>query len=220
LSDTLAPRGADAIRYVVLRKLASGLRHALMGDLQTLQFSAELCVQMMQARRPIADVEAHVGRIPSQTEAAAVTVRAFVEWLRPTDTAVVAFGDAVERCLKLAGDDWMLRGVTTRFVCTDGARVIKVSAPMVNELAVTALLALVDAHPGALDIELRASAIDEGVALALRGNVAPRPAAIVLPPVYVALTWEDVETLARLYGIPCRLDADAFGVELHFPRKP
>ena len=219
MSDAVAPRGADAIRYVVLRKLASGLRHAMMGDLQTLQFSAELCVQMMQAGRPPADVEAHLGKIPAQTEAAAASVRAFIEWLRPTDTAVVAFGDAIERCLKLAGDDWMLRGVTARLVCSDDARAIKVSAPAINELAVTALLALVDAHPGALDIELRASVVDQGVTLVLRGRAASRPAAMVLPPVYVALSLEDVETLATLHGVACRLDADASGVELHFPSR-
>ncbi|MEP6941924.1 MAG: hypothetical protein ABI981_03250 [Betaproteobacteria bacterium] len=218
MSDTA--RGADAIRYMVLLKLASGLRHAMMGDLQTLQFSAELCVKMLQAGRPLADVEAHIASIPSQTEAAAATVRSIIEWLRPTENAVVPFGDALERCLKLAGDDWMLRGVTTRVVCTEHARDTKVSAPIVHEVLVTALLAMVDTHAGALDVELHADAADLDVTLMLRGNAASRSAGMVLPPVYVALSWGDVETLAALHGIACRLDADRFGVELRFPRRP
>jgi len=219
LSKAAAPRDADAIRYVVLRKLASGLRHAMMGDLQTLQFNAELCVQMLQAGRPLVDVKTHLGRIPEQTETAASTVRSFIEWLRPNDSAVVTFGDAIQRCLKLAGDDWTLRGVTPRLACSDEARDAKVSAPIVNELTVTALLALVDAHPGSLDIEVRASAVDQDVTLKLRGSPASRPAAMVLPPVYVALSWEDVKTLAAAHEIACQLDADASGVELRFPRK-
>ena len=40
--NTSTQRDADAIRYIVLRKLASGLRHTLMGELQSIQFLAEL----------------------------------------------------------------------------------------------------------------------------------------------------------------------------------
>src|SRR5204863_7011438 len=46
MSDTNG-RDADAIRYAVLRKLASAIRHSLMGDLQRIQFSAELAAKMI-----------------------------------------------------------------------------------------------------------------------------------------------------------------------------
>jgi hypothetical protein len=39
MSDVLQ-RDADSVRYIVLRKLASGMRHALMGELQTVEFFA------------------------------------------------------------------------------------------------------------------------------------------------------------------------------------
>ncbi|MDQ6917320.1 MAG: hypothetical protein M3023_05820 [Pseudomonadota bacterium] len=37
---------ADAARYVILRKLAAGMRHALMGELQAIQFAADLTAQL------------------------------------------------------------------------------------------------------------------------------------------------------------------------------
>jgi CheY-like chemotaxis protein len=40
-------RDADAIRYIVLQ-LASGLRHTLMGELQSIQFLAELGARRME----------------------------------------------------------------------------------------------------------------------------------------------------------------------------
>ena len=43
---------ADAVRYVVLRKLASGMRHTLMGELQAIQFAAELAAQMVTTGAP------------------------------------------------------------------------------------------------------------------------------------------------------------------------
>ena len=46
-----AKRDADAVRYVVLRKLASGLRHTLMGELQSIQFLAELGTRLLQKDR-------------------------------------------------------------------------------------------------------------------------------------------------------------------------
>ena len=42
MSNCRAAADADAVRYIVLRKLASGLRHTLMGELQSIQFLAEL----------------------------------------------------------------------------------------------------------------------------------------------------------------------------------
>ena len=53
--NTTAERDADAIRYIVLRKLASGLRHTMMGELQSIQFLAELGARKMESGA--ADVE-------------------------------------------------------------------------------------------------------------------------------------------------------------------
>src|SRR2546429_438874 len=41
------PRQTDAIRYALLYRLAPGIRHGLMGELQAIQFMAELAASLM-----------------------------------------------------------------------------------------------------------------------------------------------------------------------------
>ena len=50
--QTVARRDADSVRYIVLRKLASGLRHTMMGELQSIQFLAELGARNMETAKP------------------------------------------------------------------------------------------------------------------------------------------------------------------------
>jgi hypothetical protein len=72
---------ADAIRYAVLRKLASGMRHSLMGELQTLQFSAELASKMLHAGAGGPKLDDCIRQLPDQTRSAVSSARPVIEWL-------------------------------------------------------------------------------------------------------------------------------------------
>jgi hypothetical protein len=104
-------RDPDAIRYAVLRKLASGMRHSLMGELQTIQFSAELAARMIETGGGGPKLDECIKQLPDQTRAAVKSCRAMMEGLRPDDKASTRVDEAVELCLKVAGDDWPLRGI-------------------------------------------------------------------------------------------------------------
>ena len=102
---------ANAIRYAVLRRLAPGIRHSLMGELQAIQFLAELAARQLQASADHAKVQDGLSNIIAQTRNAVSSCRSIVEWVRPDAGAATALGDGVAQCLKLAGDDWPLRGI-------------------------------------------------------------------------------------------------------------
>ena len=108
--NTTAQRDADAIRYIVLRKLASGLRHTLMGELQSIQFLAELGARRMDdSGADGSKTREFIGKISVAAGEAIGTCHSVIEWLRPEEGAVTTLGEAVGQCVKLAGDDWRMR---------------------------------------------------------------------------------------------------------------
>jgi len=217
-SDASPRRTADAIRYILLRKLASGLRHAMMGELQTLQFNAELCVQMLQGGRTGADLSSHLSRVPVQTKAAAATYRATIEWLRPDSNATAPLGDVLDACLKLAGDDWMLRGIGTEISVGARERSVVVARATSSEVIVASLLTLVDVRESALDIHVDAGSSGEWVTLTSRAIPPAQPASIAVPLVYAKLGFDDVLTLAAESAVHCQYDLVENSIELRLPR--
>jgi hypothetical protein len=209
---------ADAVRYVVLRKLASGLRHSMLGDLQTIELTAELCARMLDTGQQNAEVRANVSRIAAQAAVAATRCRSMVEWLRPDESSVARLGDVLDECLKVAGEDWMLRSVAAKVHLSESTRDATVSRSMVRELVVASLLTLVERHSSALDIELSAELIDRYVELELHANVQPRNASLVPAPVYRTLDWDDVLGLAEANGVRCACDRERESVALRFAR--
>lgn len=198
MTDTGA-HDADAVRYAVLRKLASGMRHALMGELQALQFSAELAARMLDGKANEAKVADFVRQMPDQARAAVASVRWMIEWVRPEDKAMATVGDVVQQCLRVAGDDWGLRGIeATTDVRTGDARV---AAPVLRELLVTSLLALIDTHPGPVDIAISAEPADGEVVIHLRAKRADRKAPFPPLTLYRDLGYDDVATVSRANGV-------------------
>ena len=66
--NNAASRDADAVRYIVLRKLASGLRHTLMGELQSVQFLAELGARNIDNGADQSRTRDCIGKISLATE--------------------------------------------------------------------------------------------------------------------------------------------------------
>ena len=92
---------ADAIRYAMLHRLAPGIRHSLMGELQAIQFLAELAARQLQASADPAKVQDGLSHIIAQTRNTVGSCRSIVEWLRPDTGATTALGEGIVQCLKL-----------------------------------------------------------------------------------------------------------------------
>ncbi|HEY2969764.1 MAG TPA: hypothetical protein VGK75_15540 [Casimicrobiaceae bacterium] len=196
---------ADGIRYAVLRRLAPGIRHSLMGELQAIQFLAELAARQLQASTDPAKVADGLSHIIAQTRSTVGSCRSIVEWLRPDAGATTAVGEGVAQCLKLAGDDWPLRGVeaTTKLQATD----VLVDKAALRELLTASLIALTDMHPGTLDIDVQSAADGDDVELKLHARAADRRSS--LPPAEHErrFTWADVQMLAKVHGVSCSCQA-------------
>jgi hypothetical protein len=192
---------ADAVRYVVLRKLASGMRHTLMGELQAIQFAGELAAHTLKMGAAGSKLSDAIDQIPEQTKAAVKTSTSIMEWLRPEGTSNITIEAAVQQCLKLAGDDWSLRGIRATSNCRPGSATVPKT--VFSELFVTSLLALTDLHPGSLDIDVIAEQVDKKIVVKLSAHAAAHRSA--LPPLvlYRALTFDDVSVLAAANEVVC-----------------
>lgn len=203
---------ANAIRYAVLRRLAPGIRHGLMGDLQAIQFLAELAARQLQASADPGKVQDGLSHIIAQTRNAVGSCRSIIEWLRADAGAATALGDGVAQCLKLAGDDWPLRGIeaTTDLKAADAL----VDKAALRELLIASLLALTDMHPGTLDIVVQSVADAEDVELKLHSRAADRRASMPPAAHERRFTWADVQMLAKAHGVGCSCQADGATLRL------
>jgi hypothetical protein len=205
----------DAIRYIVLRKLAAGMRHALMGELQAIQFAADLAAQMLKRGITGSKLSEGVAQIADQTRAATESSRAIMAWLRPEAAASIEVAPAVSECIKLAGEVWILRGIRATSICKTGH--VKVAKTAFFELVVVSLLVLTDACPGSLDIDIVAEQVDGKVVVNIRARSADRRSADAAVFDRV-LTFDDLRVLAETDGVSCACD-DAT-ITLEFPSLP
>lgn len=214
----LAKRDADAVRYIVLRKLASGLRHTLMGELQSIQFLGELGTRLLVNGTDDARMRDTVGKIPAAAAEAISTCHSVIEWLRPEEGAVTTLGEAVGQCVKLAGDDWRMRATQAKVDLPDTVGETRIPKAAARELIVTSLLALADERRGSLDIDVLAQPVDGGVELTLRTSASTRASPFPASVVYHTLEREDVALLAAAHGIPCECVGEA--IRLRFAALP
>ena len=197
-------RDADAIRYIVLRKLASGLRHTMMGELQTIQFLAELGARKVDdGAAGVAKTREFIGKISIAAGESIATCHSVIEWLRPERGAVTTLAEAVGQCVKLAGDDWRMRATQATIEIPATAGEAKVSKSAARELIVTTVLALTDEQPGSLDIEIGGALTGERVDLRLRALASKRSPPLPSSVVYHTLDWEDVANLAAAHDVIC-----------------
>ena len=194
-------RDVDAIRYAVLGKLASGIRHSLMGELQTIQFSAELAARMIDSGAGGPKLDECIKQLPDQARGAANSCKAMLEWLRPDDKASTTVDEALQQCLKLAGDDWTLRGIEASTDLKSGAA--RVSKAAACELLVTSLLALTDSHPGPLDIAIVSQSTGDEVVISLSAKRAERKTPFPPLTFYRSLTYDDVVAVGKANNVSC-----------------
>ena len=204
------------MRYTLIRKLAAGLRHRVMGDLQTIEFTAELCSRMAHSNRGTDEIRGQLDKIPGFTAVAAASCRSMVEWLRPDHSARDPFGEVVDHCLLIAGDDWPLRGVAATVQASDECRNAVVSRAVVCELVVASVLTLVDLRPAGARLELGAELVGGYVVLDIRSGAGEDNGLPPLAPTYRQLDWEDVTLLADSHGVPCSCQRELQSISLRF----
>jgi hypothetical protein len=211
-------RAPDAVRYVVLRKLAPALRHAMMGELQTVEFTADLCAAMLRKGHDTAVVLEQLEKLAAQTRAAAARCRGVTDLLRPAESSTLALGEVVRNSIKLAGADWSLRGVTATLHASDETASVLVPAMPGWELIVTSLLALVDVHASALDIVISAELRGDAVAVRIEVATPKRAGSVPLTQPREMLNWDDVTAIAGVHGVACTCNREAHAIELELPR--
>jgi len=193
------PRDADAVRYIILQKLASGLRHSVMGELQGIQFLAELGARLSATGADQSRLRDCVGKIPAAAGEAIATCQSIIEWLRPEEGASATLADVVGQCVKLAGDDWRLRGIRATVELPDAAGQARVAKGAARELVAASLLTMTDLQPGPLDIEIVGALDGETVELRIRGRISTRTVHVLPPPPRTELAWDDVAVLAAAH---------------------
>jgi hypothetical protein len=144
------------------------------------------------------------------------TCRSLVEWLRPYESSASAFAEALDYCLKLTGDDWMLRGIVAKVAVSQAAAAAIVSRQAVCDVVSASLLALIDMHNTPLDFELDAEFVDSQVRLNVKACASMRQAA--LPPMVVGdtLDWADVALLAQAHAVNCVCRPEHASITLRF----
>jgi hypothetical protein len=216
-----AHRDADAVRYILLRKLASGLRHTLMGELQSIQFLAELSARHIGTGETGGDpakARDCVGKISAASNGAIATCHSVIDWLRPDGKATTTLGDAVGQCVRLAGDDWRMRATHASVALSEAAADAKVAKAAARELIVASLLTLTDQQPGPLDMEVTGALIQDRVELRIQAKDAARTSPLPASTIYQALDGSDVAILAAAHGIDCACAPGA--ITLRFPVSP
>jgi hypothetical protein len=122
-----------------------------------------------------------------------------IEWLRPEDKATATVDETLRQCLRVAGDDWSLRGIEASTDVRTGGTLV--SKPALRELLVTTLFTQTDTHPGPIDIQILAEAEGDEVIVTLRAKRSGRTSPFPPLTLYRALTYEDILTLARTHGV-------------------
>jgi hypothetical protein len=208
-------RDADSVRYIVLRKLAPGLRHSLMGDLQTVEFFAEFAARLLDKSAEQSKMRDCIGKIPPAAQEAVKTCHAMIEWLRPQEGSTTSVGEAVSQCLKLAGDDWGLRGIVATADLPVVVSDTKLAKAAARELIIASLLTMADVRPGPMDIDVTAQQHGDGLLLRFIGHPSERVAMFAPSITYHALAWQDLAVLAGDHGVRCSYEDGT--VSLVFP---
>lgn len=205
-----------AIRFALLRRLAPGMRHRLMGELQALQFSVELAGRLLDTGSDGTKLEQTVRQLAPQSRAAAAAAASLIEWLRDDERATTNLEDALPQCLHVAGDDWRLRGIEGSVdVRTDGAHVARTA---LRELVVTSLLALTDARAGALDVRVVAERAGDEIVIHVRATTVERPSPLPELVRTAKIVCADVNALAVAHGVACACAREE--VTLRLPALP
>ena len=115
------------------------------------------------------------------------------------DDLTVAAGAEVKYCLKLAGDDWFLRGIEV--VREPPMLDVAVAKAPLEELAVTALLVLTYLRDGPTDLEVNAELVGDQVEITVAARAGDPTTAFAPVSAYRKLTRADLALIADVHGV-------------------
>ena len=211
----IAPdRRADAIRYAVLSIIAAGLRHAIAGQMQAIQGSAEAAATVLERGGDRAIVARNLARIPNLCKSTGTRLGTLVEWLRPDAHMKGPARDCIEQCVELAGEDMALRGIEVA-VDTGTGTDTDIDSSAMRELVVTALLVLAEVGDQPVDVTVALRTNGEHIDVSLQARMASRVASLPRSTRVRQLSWDDLKYLAALRGVYCVCEQSA--ALLRFP---
>lgn len=203
----LSLMASEAAHYALLRRLAPGIRHDLMGVFQPVTMLASMLERRLQASATpdLALVGDNSARIRVLTREAAETAAALVSWLQPLPQHRVGLQVGLDDALSLVSTELSFRGFTlvnqTSAACIDIDLDMQVPQCLLRDVFLAALLALTDAAPSAGEVRFNAHIAH--AALVFELAVVPMDDAVFFEDTraYRALSWDDVQALADAHGV-------------------
>jgi hypothetical protein len=207
---------AEAARYALLMRLGPSLRHGLMGQIQILQFLAEMALRQSKSGSNATQAAEAVGKMPSQVVVIRERCHALARWLRSDLDEIVSVDAVVEEVRAMLDVEFSLRERQLIVQCAL-AEVYAPREPLIEVLA-AALLALSDEsrQSGVFKVE---GAMNDGYAVLLISSHL-QPEDIVGPDApYRNLNWNDVTALARGGGIDLSVSAHCARITVQTTQK-
>jgi hypothetical protein len=213
-SDTdAAQRRVEAVRDLLLRRLAPAMRDRMLVHLEPIGMMAQVIERRLGQPAPeLARIEADLGKVHGFARDAVGVNLDVVSWLapEPEDASRISLASGVQECVALLRGHFGVSGLGLRHLPGDGA----------HEVARSALRTLLPAVLFALADEPRASAIltvGAGAPAVVTVRVEQDAAARMPmgPAPSRLLHWDEVEALAQAEGVGLRRDGDT--VVLDFP---
>lgn len=213
-SDTdAARRRVEAVRDVLLRRLAPAMRERMLVHLQPIGLMAQVIERRLQQPAPeVARIEADLGKVHGFARDAVGVNLDVVSWLapEPDDAARITLESGVQECVALLRGHFGVSGFSLRRVPGDGAH--EVARGALRTLLPAVLFALADEpHANAL-LTVTAAApaiVTVRVEMDAAAGMLPAQAPSRL------LHWAEVEALAEAEGVGLRRDGNT--VVLDFP---
>jgi hypothetical protein len=189
---------AEAARYALLMRLGPSLRHGLMGQIQILQFLAEMALRQSKSGRDASQVSEALGKMPSQVVVIRERCHALARWLRSDLDEIADVEAVVEEVRAMLDVEFSLRERQLIVQCAL-AEVHAPREPLIEVLA-AALLALSDEsrQGGVFKVE---GAMNNGAVVFLISANLQQEDAVGPDAPYRKLDWNDVRALARGVGI-------------------
>lgn len=210
-------RNAESARYAVLRRLAPAIRHGMVGRLHPMGLMTTAISSRLQSSQDLEHAREGLQKINEMSRTAVDACTGLIDWIAPEAGDRVCLQQGVDECLALLGTELGMRGHTFEHRSQPGEVLVARSA--VRQVLAAVLLALMDAEPEPIDLQLRiesGNAQGRRIGLALTWSPSSRPPMPAPADLYRTISWEDVALLADAEGVDLqRIDQS---LELHFDR--
>ena len=213
-SDTdAARRRVEAVRDVLLRRLAPAMRERMLAHLEPIGMIAQVIERRLQQPAPeFARIEADLGKAHGFARHAVGVNLDVMSWLapEPDDVAHVSLESGLQECVALLHSHFGFIGFSLRRLPGDGAH--EVARNALRTLLPAVLFALAD-EPHANPVLTVGAAAPAIVTVRVEEDAAARMQPVQAPS--RVLHWDEVEALAEAEGVGLRRDGNT--VVLDFP---